>query len=108
MVTIDMLKDSAGDLIGFDAKGHSGYEERGRDIVCAAVSVLTLTTAKGLIEHVGLNPTIQQGPGRLLCRIDNYAELPKEMRHNASLLLKTMLTGLEQIVCQYPDFVRLN
>lgn len=34
-----------GRLIGFEAKGHSGFAEEGSDIVCAAVSAVTQTLA---------------------------------------------------------------
>ena len=37
MTTVTFLTEESR-IIGFDAKGHSGYAEEGEDIVCAAVS----------------------------------------------------------------------
>ncbi|HHV43815.1 MAG TPA: ribosomal-processing cysteine protease Prp [Firmicutes bacterium] len=108
MITVEFFHSPRGELIGFHAAGHSGYAERGYDIVCAAVSALTLTVTKGLIEQVGLNPTVRQGPGELFCRIDNYGALSPGEKHAADLLLQTLLGGLKEIVDQYPDFVRLR
>lgn len=34
---------------GFHVKGHANYAEKGRDIVCAAVSALTLTLEAALV-----------------------------------------------------------
>lgn len=31
-------------IVGFESKGHAGYAERGRDIICAAVSMLVYNT----------------------------------------------------------------
>ena len=40
-------------LIGFDLKGHADYAPEGKDIVCAAVSVLAITTVNSLLEQIG-------------------------------------------------------
>ena len=44
MTTVTFLTEGKR-IIGFDAKGHSGYSEEGSDIVCAAV-----TSAVRLVE----------------------------------------------------------
>ena len=44
MTTVTFLTEESR-IIGFDAKGHSGYAEEGEDIVCAAV-----TSAVRLVE----------------------------------------------------------
>ena len=35
-------------IIGFECSGHTGYDVEGSDIVCAAISTLTLTCILGL------------------------------------------------------------
>ena len=44
MTTIHFYK-KAGRLVGFSSQGHSSYDEEGRDIVCAAISAVTIMTA---------------------------------------------------------------
>ena len=34
-------------------KGHAGYDDKGKDIVCASVSSIVITTINGIIE---INP----------------------------------------------------
>ena len=48
----------SGALEGFRVCGHSGYADAGQDIVCAAVSALTMYTANLLAEEFGLSCTV--------------------------------------------------
>ena len=41
MIRIEVKKQNS-DIIGFEVKGHAGSDEYGKDIVCAAISVLTI------------------------------------------------------------------
>ena len=47
MTTVTFLTEGKR-IIGFDAKGHSGYAEAGSDIVCAAI-----TSAVRLVDEIG-------------------------------------------------------
>ncbi|MBR1607087.1 MAG: ribosomal-processing cysteine protease Prp, partial [Clostridia bacterium] len=43
MTRVTLYHDAEGRLSGFSCKGHAGYAEAGSDIVCAAVSALSIT-----------------------------------------------------------------
>lgn len=52
----------AGETVtGFECKGHSGYAEEGRDIVCAAVSALTTACVNALETVAGVAPRVEIG-----------------------------------------------
>ena len=53
MITVKVTRFENGNISGFTVKGHAGYAEAGRDIVCAAVSAICYTAA-GYFES---NPT---------------------------------------------------
>ena len=44
MISVTVYKDRNNHYTGFRCDGHAGYAELGEDIVCSAVSVLTLNT----------------------------------------------------------------
>ena len=48
MVRVTILKDQKDICRGFETSGHAGYADKGQDIVCAAVSVLTINTVNSL------------------------------------------------------------
>ena len=86
MTQIRIYKDSTGAYKGFQCRDHAGSGEYGFDIVCAAISVLTINTVNSLEqltkdtfqlteeESIGLIQVIFQHPisdaGKLL--MDSY------------------------------------
>ncbi|MBE5921538.1 MAG: ribosomal-processing cysteine protease Prp [Lachnospiraceae bacterium] len=48
MIQVTFYKNQTGEWKGFSIKGHAGYAEYGKDIVCAAVSALALNTLNSI------------------------------------------------------------
>lgn len=98
-----------GDLTGFDAAGHSGYAERGSDIVCAAVSALTTVTVLGLQARLGLDPAVEvdDEAGWLLCRLDPK-EIDPALWQRAQDLLETLALGLNEIARDYAGYIAVE
>lgn len=48
MIRISLHKNEFNDVIGVCCQGHAGYDKAGQDIVCAAVSVLMLSTINSI------------------------------------------------------------
>lgn len=98
-----------GDLTGFEATGHSGYAERGNDIVCAAVSALTTVTVLGLQARLGLSPAVHvdDATGWLRCRLEP-GKISPDVWERAQDLLETMALGLKEIAKDYADYVQVE
>ena len=50
MINVIVYKDVKGLIEGFSLKGHAGYAEYGSDIVCSAVSMLTINTLNSFLR----------------------------------------------------------
>lgn len=48
MIKVTIVTNSDGEYRGFQVSGHAGYDECGKDIVCAAVSCLALNTINSI------------------------------------------------------------
>ena len=103
MTNIALIR-SEGVLVGFDARGHSGYAGAGEDIVCAAVSALTQAAVIGMQEVLSLPVRMERDDraGRLM------AVVAPEHAPSARVLLETLRLSLSAICAQYPGFVRLT
>ncbi|MGI6168187.1 MAG: ribosomal-processing cysteine protease Prp [Christensenellales bacterium] len=89
--------------LGLQANGHTGFAEEGRDIVCAAVSVLCQTMIVGLDEVAGVSPDYRIEDGELFCRVGE----DNAKRRDVQAILRTIVKGLQAVYEQYPDFMEL-
>ena len=96
MITVEVFRKSD-NYAGFEVSGHAGYAESGSDIICAAVSVLTVNTVNS-IEILAKDRVIdQEREGFLSCRF------PDGLSAEGRLLMESMILGLEQIETNYTE-----
>ncbi len=90
------IQKSNGIWKGFKSTGHAGYANHGEDIVCAAISVLLINTINS-IEKFSRETKFQMDTkdGMIHFSLQN---IPSQ---NTTLLLDSMLLGLEQIQEEY-------
>ncbi|MDA8228159.1 MAG: ribosomal-processing cysteine protease Prp, partial [Desulfitobacterium hafniense] len=58
----------------FDLSGHAGFSVEGQDIVCAAVSALSIAAANGLEHFLGTNPVQDASDGYLSLSLSEIGE----------------------------------
>ena len=81
-------------------KGHAGYDVHGKDIVCAAVSSMAITTINNIIA---LDDSIdyEENSGLLIIRVKRDTEVNNKLLDN----LVRMLTELKE---QYPKNIEIR
>ena len=86
--------------------GHSGQAEAGRDIVCAAVSILGCTCVNALENVCGIIPEITENEdGMLEFRLP---ELHPEENAKAQILMGALKQGLTDLADAYPQHVTIR
>ena len=105
-VTAALLND--GFMI--ECEGHSGYDEKGRDIVCAGVSALCMAL-EAMLEELSDEGCAEQVQKRFA---DGYfsAEahfVPKDLysRERLGTVFRTVTAGLETIERLHPKHLQL-
>ena len=81
--------------------GHAGYAERGKDIVCAAVSVLFQNMCNSIQAFTGDRVRIRMDPGD--SRIDF-----EELAEGGKLLVDSFFCGICAIADEYPEYVEIR
>lgn len=102
MIDVIIQKNEA-HYTGFYVRGHAGYAEQGKDIVCAAVSSLTLT----------LENSLSVLSGSLLMEMRYLGdERPRffirSPNNKSDLLIEAFKIGIEGIQEEYPEYVKLH
>lgn len=97
MISAELRRDGRGRLTGFLIRGHAGYAESGRDIVCAAVTAVAETALLGLRKVARVEVEVRRRPGLLVCRLPPAAA----QGESAQAILETMACGLADIAADY-------
>ena len=78
--------------------GHAGYAEKGKDIICAAVTALAGTLEKSLTEKEYGN-----------CMwIEDVPIFYAEAKGCAQPYFNTIVTGLRMLAEEYPEFINMK
>ena len=94
MVTATVVKNSKG-YESFTCSGHAGFMKKGRDIVCSAISVLTINTANSIMTLTDSKISVNENDGFLSW---TFEDVPTD---DAKLLMDSLLIGLRSIEEEY-------
>ena len=86
--------------------GHSGQAEAGRDIVCAAVSILGCTCVNALESVCGIVPLVTENDDGVLTF--QLPEVTPEENAKAQILMGALKQGLTDLADAYPRNVTLT
>ena len=101
MITVTIYKDSS-QYNRFSVEGHAGYAQKGFDIICAAVSALTVNTVNSIETFTEDRLSAEEKNGFLTCQL----EVP--LSQQAVLLMDSMVLGLTDIQNNYgKQYIRL-
>ena len=102
MITITVYKNADQQYEGFLSEGHAGYGDEGSDIICAAVSVLTVNAINSIEKFTTDKFAVRQDEG--LIELVMEGVISKE----TSLLLDSMVLGLMDIQKNYGnEYIKL-
>ncbi|GAE87074.1 ribosomal-processing cysteine protease Prp [Acetivibrio straminisolvens] len=102
MIRVEVIRDSNRFIRELRVTGHAGYERRGKDIVCAAVSVLAYTAAGALEELAGIKGYTERD-GYMRCAVPK--DIPEEKKETVRTILETVVLGLKQVELGYGKYV---
>lgn len=105
MIRVIVLRNRKGQYVGFDCEGHAGYADSGEDIVCAGVSALVINTMNAIARFTDekLSADTEEAAGRIAARF------LKPAGHDAELLMKSLVLGLQGIKEQYgATYITIN
>ncbi|MBO5929658.1 MAG: ribosomal-processing cysteine protease Prp [Clostridia bacterium] len=92
-------------IVKYTLRGHTGYAEQGEDIVCAAVSAVSMATLNGLTDVIAIPVGYEMAEGYLECILPD--SLSEEERHDADVLLHTMVLSLKNLEEQYGEYITI-
>ena len=97
MINVVFSRNVAGFFCSFCIRGHSGFAELGRDIVCAAVSSASYLVVNTVVDVMHVRPRkLVFSDGSLIFALDDAGSVA------CSFLLKGFFLHLKAMAEQYP------
>lgn len=102
MIEIKMFSSRDGPY-GFQCLGHANYAERGKDIVCAAVSALVINTVNSIRTLSNDYVTLENDDmtGLIFCTVH-------EPSKETVLLLRSLEIGLRSLQAEYSKYIQMQ
>jgi uncharacterized protein YsxB (DUF464 family) len=92
-------------LVAFNIDGHAGFAEHGYDIVCSAVSAISITIVNGITEVLKLKAPYKVKDGFLNLTLKGMSF---EDIDRCTVLMETMLVGLRSMEANYGDYIKVT
>ncbi len=92
-----------GHTAGFRISGHAGYEDSGKDIVCAAVTSAMQLTANGITEILFYQPELRVEENAVTLQTNGKCQDPRVFA-----LLDSLRLQLEVLEEQFPQFIQIH
>ncbi|MBO5552403.1 MAG: ribosomal-processing cysteine protease Prp [Lachnospiraceae bacterium] len=94
MIEVLILRDKSMDITGFKVSGHALFAEAGNDIICSAVSMLTINTVNAIEQLLPDEP--------MAVKVDREngfieARLTDKPTDRSEILLRTFHLGMVSI-----------
>ena len=105
MTNITIFRNKNQEILGFECVGHAGFARFGQDIVCAGISILVQNTINSIQAYTeeGFSCEADEKSGDISFY---FTDIPE---HDASLLINSMILGLQGIQSSYgKKFLRLQ
>lgn len=101
MTNILLYKQPDGTITGYRVSGHAGFAEAGQDIVCAAISFLSIACANALERVAGMKPEVKEKDALLEVRLQSPSA-------EAQTIFRVFESGMKDLKETYPTHLKLG
>ncbi len=105
MIEVNIYRQTDERIIGFRVSGHAHYDDPGKDIVCAAVSAVTVGAVNAVESLAGVVSETVMEPGLLHVQLPSIAAAGTAEK--TQTILETMEQMLLSIADSYGEFVQI-
>ena len=107
MTQIEIIYDN-NIIIGFNMKGHAGYNQGGPDILCASLSTASQMTINGILDWIGVDVEEAVKEANQIDGILHFEISVSYTSITTNQLFKSFEIYVEQLEEQYKENVKLE
>ena len=99
------VRKKNGNIVSVYLKGHADSADEGFDMVCSAVSAVSITIANGITDVLKLKPEIKIEDGFLSIDVEVLSD---DEILKSQVLMETMLLGIESIEKSFGNYIKVT
>lgn len=108
MIKIRVKRDGQNHVKRVIITGHADFDKHGKDIVCAAVSGISIGMANAIEQILGVRVHAEDdGDGKVDCSLPDEIQDP-DRREKIGLLLEAMVVSLQNMADEFPSYVKMS
>ena len=100
MTNIKVLKENE-KIVNVEIKGHTNYEDYGKDIVCSSISSIVTTTVNAIIRFNDDSINYEVSDGYIKISVVKFYK-------ETSVLLENMIELLKELAITYKKNIKIN
>ena len=106
-MTTSTFHSRGGRLSGFTVSGHTGYEEKGADIVCAAITSAVRLTECAVNDVLGLAASVKVRQAGAEITLTLPGGLGQANEETCQTLLASLMVYISQLQEEYPENIHV-
>ena len=95
-------------FVGFVCSGHTGYDEYGKDILCATLSGITQSVVLGLKDVCGIDIKVNRNDNDGYIKVELPKTIDKVKLDKAQVLLNTLYLSIEDLKQGYSKYISME
>lgn len=109
MIQAQFKRNSSDEILSFQLTGHAEAGPYGSDVVCAAVSALSINAVNSIEMLAGFEPIVEvdEMEGGFL-GMELIRSITPEQQTIAQILLESLLLGLQNIEEEHTEFIQVE
>ena len=106
MINVEFIKNKDNQFLSFIINGHANYDDYGNDIVCSAVSAVSIGTVNSIVSIAKFKPNVyKKNKGGYLKVSIPIKDVNNSQLYISQILLNSLYIELQGISKNYPKNV---
>ena len=95
-------------IVSFEISGHTGYNDYGKDILCASISSISQMAVLGITKVLKIKAKVEKNDKNGYLKMVLPKDISESDMQKAQTLLVTMQTSLQDLLFDYGEYINLE
>ena len=95
-------------IVSFEISGHTGYDDFGKDILCASISSISQMAVLGITKVLKIKAVVQKNDKKGYLKLVLPKDISDSDMQKAQTLLVTMQQSLQDLLFDYGEYINLE